>query len=40
MRANWPAYIRQGTVVRFSIGLEAVKDLQADLEQALTKALS
>lgn len=40
MRAKWPAYISQGTVVRFSVGLEAVKDLQADLEQALTKALT
>jgi cystathionine beta-lyase len=26
----------QGTLVRFSVGLEAAEDLQADLEQALT----
>jgi Cystathionine beta-lyases/cystathionine gamma-synthases len=25
----------RGTLVRFSVGLEAVEDLQADLEQAL-----
>lgn len=30
--APWP---HKGTLVRFSIGLEAVEDLQADLEQAL-----
>ncbi len=30
--ARWP---HRGTLVRFSIGLEAVTDLQADLEQAL-----
>ena len=30
--AQWP---HKGTLVRFSIGLEAVEDLQADLEQAL-----
>lgn len=30
--AQWPY---KGTLVRFSIGLEAVEDLQADLEQAL-----
>ena len=31
--ARWP---HRGTLVRFSIGLEAVADLQADLEQALS----
>ena len=31
--APWPY---KGTLVRFSIGLEAVEDLQADLEQALS----
>ena len=29
------AHLQRGTLVRFSIGLEAVADLQADLEQAL-----
>jgi cystathionine beta-lyase len=29
---GWP---HKGTLVRFSVGLEAVEDLQADLEQAL-----
>ena len=37
MRSVWPEYLRPGTLVRFSIGLEAVVDLQADLEQALRK---
>ena len=31
--AQWP---HKGTLVRFSVGLEAVEDLQADLEQALS----
>jgi cystathionine beta-lyase len=35
MRATWPAHLAQGTLVRFSIGLEAVEDLQADIAQAL-----
>ena len=35
MRQTWPAYIEKGTLVRFSIGLEAVQDLQLDLVQAL-----
>ena len=35
MRQTWPAQIARGRVVRFSIGLEAVADLQADLAQAL-----
>ena len=39
MRSLRPDYIRPGTVVRFSIGLEDVADLQADLEQALQTAL-
>ncbi|WP_210546372.1 PLP-dependent transferase [Rhodoferax sp. PAMC 29310] len=39
MRANWPSYIRRGTVVRFSIGLESANDLRVDLAQALAKAL-
>lgn len=39
MRSHWPAHLRTGTVVRFSIGLEDVADLQADLDQALQRAL-
>ena len=35
MRSTWPAHLAPGTLVRFSIGLEAVEDLQADLAQAL-----
>ena len=35
MRMAWPAHIEKGTLVRFSVGLEAVQDLQLDLEQAL-----
>jgi cystathionine beta-lyase len=35
MRSNWPVYLEKGTLVRFSIGLEAVQDLQADIAQAL-----
>ncbi|MDH4478920.1 MAG: aminotransferase class I/II-fold pyridoxal phosphate-dependent enzyme [Rhodoferax sp.] len=35
MRTVWPTEIAQGTVVRFSVGLEAVSDLQADIAQAL-----
>ena len=35
MRSNWPAHLQRGTLVRFSVGLEAVADLQADLAQAL-----
>ena len=35
MRPVWPTYLQQGTLVRFSVGLEAVTDLQADLQQAL-----
>ncbi len=35
MRTVWPAHIANGTVVRFSVGLESVDDLQADLAQAL-----
>jgi len=37
MRTTWPAQLAQGTLVRFSIGLEAVEDLQADIAQALLK---
>ncbi len=38
MRAAWPPYLARGTLVRFSIGLEGVADLQADLAQALEAA--
>jgi cystathionine beta-lyase len=40
MRSRWPAGIERGTLVRFSVGLEAVADLQADLAQALDAALA
>jgi len=36
MRASWPDHLAAGTLVRFSIGLEAVADLQDDLSQALS----
>jgi cystathionine beta-lyase len=39
MRSAWPAHLKQGTLVRFSVGLEAVSDLQADLLQALQASL-
>lgn len=35
MRTVWPSHLAKGTLVRFSIGLEDVADLQADLMQAL-----
>lgn len=35
MRQAWPAHLAQGTLIRFSIGLEHVDDLRADLAQAL-----
>lgn len=38
MRALHSPHLRAGTVVRFSVGLEAVEDLRADLAQALHKA--
>lgn len=37
MRTAWPAHLARGTVVRFSVGLEAVDDLRADIEQALQR---
>lgn len=33
--ADLATWVRAGTLVRFSIGLEAVADLQADLAQAM-----
>lgn len=38
MRSRPPPQLRPGTVVRFSAGLEAVEDLQSDLQQALAQA--
>ena len=35
MRSGWPAHLLPGTLVRFSIGLEDVADLQADIAHAL-----
>ena len=37
---NWPSTLKQGHLVRFSIGFEAVEDLQVDLEQAMKKAFN
>ena len=39
IRSGWPAHLQPGTLVRFSVGLEAVADLQADFKQALLAAL-
>jgi len=36
---GWPAHLARGTVVRFSTGFEDPADLQADLAQALARAL-
>ncbi len=38
IRPNWPQHLARGIIVRFSIGLEDVADLQADLAQALAVA--
>jgi len=35
MRTVWPTHLKRGHLVRFSVGLETVADLQADLELAL-----
>ncbi|KQP22390.1 PLP-dependent transferase [Pseudorhodoferax sp. Leaf267] len=40
MRSRWPAHLAHGTLIRFSVGLEAVHDLQADLAQAMVQALA
>ncbi|MEO7941454.1 MAG: PLP-dependent transferase, partial [Burkholderiaceae bacterium] len=40
MRSQHPTHLKNGTLVRFCVGLEDVADLQADLEQALRQALS
>jgi len=40
MRQQWPQGLERGTLVRFSIGLESVDDLWADLQQALAQMRS
>ncbi|MBU3740130.1 MAG: cystathionine beta-lyase [Rhodoferax sp.] len=40
VRGGWPAHLPAGALVRFSIGLEDVRDLQADLAQSLAAALA
>jgi cysteine-S-conjugate beta-lyase len=40
MRSQWPAGLERGTLVRFSVGLEAVADLRADMARALETALA
>ena len=40
MRSQSTQHLRQGTLVRFSIGLEAVQDLQRDLQQAMDRAFT
>ena len=40
MRDAWPTQLARGTIVRFSVGLESVDDLQADLAQAMRAALA
>jgi cysteine-S-conjugate beta-lyase len=37
---RWPDAVKNGHLVRFSIGLEAVEDLQADLVQAMQAAFN
>ena len=39
MRSGWPSHLLPGTLVRFSVGLEDVADLQADIAQALNTLL-
>lgn len=38
MRSRSTPHLQPGTLVRFSIGLEAVEDLRHDLEQAMARA--
>ena len=38
IRPNWPQHLARGIIARFSVGLEDVADLQADLAQALAVA--
>lgn len=39
MRSRATPHLQPGTLVRFSVGLESVQDLQNDLQQALQRAL-
>jgi cystathionine beta-lyase len=39
MRSRAFEHLKPGTLVRFAIGLEGVKDLQRDLQQAMERAL-
>ncbi len=39
MRPHWPTHLARGTLVRFSVGLESVADLKADLAQAIQATL-
>ena len=38
MRSRPSPHLKPGTLVRFSIGLEAVEDLRRDLQQAMERA--
>lgn len=40
MRSRPPSHLKAGTLVRFSVGLEAVQDLQRDLAQAMQRAFA
>jgi len=40
LRTGWPAVLKPGRVVRFSIGLEGAADLKLDMAQALSSALA
>jgi cystathionine beta-lyase len=40
MRSMATEHLRAGTVVRFSVGLEAVQDLRQDLQQAMERAFA
>lgn len=40
MRCHGRGHIQRGAIVRFSVGLEAITDLEQDLAQAYTKAFS
>ena len=40
MRTRWPAHLKKGTLVRFSVGLEDSADLRLDLTQSLDFSLT
>ena len=40
MRSVWPPHLKRGTLVRFSVGLESLADLQSDLTNALQLLLT